>query len=78
MHIAPNDSDQLPEETITSRVNTYGGMMHFGYVWFLPLVLAFVMIITVLMLKGGILTAIGVGFLTFLGVLAISKTFFVH
>lgn len=78
MDLTKNENDKLPDETIETRAHTYQGMMTLGYTVFLPVVLAIVMFITLLMLDVGVVTNIFLSFLTWLGVLGIAKTFFVH
>lgn len=80
MDLTKNPNDKLPEDTVQGRVSTYEGMMRIGYVWGLPIVLAIVMFLTLLLLDVGIGNPVTwiVTFLTWLGVLGFSKTFFVH
>ncbi|MEE4212105.1 MAG: hypothetical protein V2I43_22900 [Parvularcula sp.] len=73
-----NETDQLPAETIHHRASFYSRMMSIGYVWFLPAVLAIVMFIGLLLRDVNGFTALVIAFFTWLGVLGLSKTFFVH
>lgn len=57
---------------------TYKGMMHFGYVYGLPISAAITMFFVLLLMQVGIPVSLILSFFTWLGVLGISKTFFVH
>lgn len=78
MDLTRNDQDQLPEDAIEARASTYKGIMDFGYTLLLPVVLAVVMFITLLLRDVGLFPNLVISFLTYLGVLGIAKTFFVH
>ncbi|GGY38269.1 hypothetical protein [Parvularcula lutaonensis] len=78
MSIVKSDTDKMPDDVIESRAKTYEGLMTFAYVWGLPIVLAIVMFLTLLLRDVGFLTSLIISFFTFLGVMAFSKTFFVH
>ena len=67
-HGAPNNN----------QAETYHSMMQAGYTIFLPVVLAFVMFITLVLLDANFFANLVVSFFTYLGVLGIAKTFFVH
>ncbi|MEO1659216.1 MAG: hypothetical protein AAFR65_16020 [Pseudomonadota bacterium] len=57
---------------------TYHSLMNAGYTIFLPVVLAIVMFITLVLLDANIFANLVISFFTYLGVLGIAKTFFVH
>lgn len=78
MDLAKNDDDKLPEDAIEARAKTYKTMMTVGYLALLPGVIAVVMGVTIGMLGHGWGAAFLITLLTFLGVFAFSKTFFVH
>lgn len=64
--------------TAEDHRSTYQAMMDFGFTVGLPVSLGITMFFIILLLGEGILAGIFFGFLTWLGVLGISKTFFVH
>jgi len=78
MSIERNENDKLPEDLVDNRAATYEGLMKMSYVWFLPAVLAVVMLITLLLLKVGIGITLVMTLVTFVAVMVFSKTFFVH
>jgi hypothetical protein len=78
MDLAKKDTDKLPDDMIEHRASTYQTLMNVGYVWGLPIVLAIVMFLTLLLLNVGGFTSLIIAFFTWLGVLGLSKTFFVH
>ena len=78
MSIVKSDNDKMPEEAIENRTRTYEGMMKTGYIWGLPICLAIVMFLTLLLLDVNWFLSLVIAFFTWLGVLAFSKTFFVH
>ena len=78
MSIVKNETDQLPADLIESRARTYTQFMALSYSWFGPIILGFVMVVFLWLLDVNLLTAFFLGFLTFLGVKGIAKTFFVH
>ncbi len=69
-----NNNDQVNN----NQDETYHSLMNVGYTIFLPVVLAIVMFITLLMLDTNVFTNLVISFFTYLGVLGIAKTFFVH
>lgn len=78
MSIERNENDKLPEDLVDNRAATYEGLMKMSYVWFLPAVLAVVMLITLLLLKVGVFVSLVLTVVTFVAVMIFSKTFFVH
>ncbi|MEM6912853.1 MAG: hypothetical protein AAF511_02630 [Pseudomonadota bacterium] len=69
-----NDHD----EPTTNQAETYHSLMTAGYTIFLPAVLAVVMFITLVLLGANIFVNLVISLFTYLGVLGIAKTFFVH
>ena len=69
-----NNNDQVNN----NQDETYHSLMNAGYTIFLPVVLAIVMFITLLMLDTNVFANLVISFFTYLGVLGIAKTFFVH
>lgn len=78
MSIERNPNDKLSDELVENRAKTYERMMTIGYVWGLPIVLAIVMFLALILLDVGLFTSFIIGIFTWLGVLGLSKTFFVH
>ncbi len=80
MSIVKSDNDKMPDEAIEDRANTYQGMMDMGYVYGLPISLGIVMFIALILMGVGLFNPMTwiISFLTWLGVLGFSKTFFVH
>lgn len=56
----------------------YKGMMDFGFVWGLPLGGAITIFVALLLMGVGVFTTLPITFFTWLGLLGISKSFFVH
>lgn len=56
----------------------YKGMMDFGFIVGLPVGGAIAMLVATLLMDAGLIVSFFVSFLTWLGLYAISKSFFIH
>ncbi|MEM0928856.1 MAG: hypothetical protein AAGI89_06145 [Pseudomonadota bacterium] len=66
------------DQVNNNQDETYHSLMNAGYTLFLPVVLAVVMFITLVLLGANVFANLVISFFTYLGVLGIAKTFFVH
>ena len=74
----PHKPAHASEHDLDQHQSMYDYMMRFGWRTFFPLGLAVVLFFTLLLMKAGLLTSVILSFLSWLGILAITKTFFDH